>query len=368
LQIAVWALTPNGAELARKIADGWPQARLYLSARLKIPSGAFNTFHRLADALSEEFLRYQGHIFIMSTGIVIRMIAPLIRHKTVDPAVIVIDEAGRYAISLLSGHIGGANALTEQVACHIQAIPVITTATDIQGVPAIDVLAKEKKLVIENPDAIKTVNMAFLTRKKVCLHDPYGLLDKTIPDSMWMKCAARIRGRHGHWTEPMAMDFSIVEGSCTLRDQPVAIYIDDRLTDIPPQTLILRPKSLTVGMGCNRNTSASEMKALLLKVLSRHALSPLSLSGIATISIKRDEPGLLALAEGLGIPLTFYEKVALEQVPGVPTPSATVEKHIGVKSVCEAAAILASRNGKLIVPKQSTRNVTVAIARTSFMS
>jgi len=124
-----------------------------------------------------------GHIFIMSTGIVIRIIAPLIRHKTKDPAVVVVDEKGLHAISLLYGHIGGANELTLKIAGITGADPVITTATDINKIPAIDLLACKKGLVIENPGAIKNVSMALLSGRKIILHDPYQYLTGTLSAS-----------------------------------------------------------------------------------------------------------------------------------------------------------------------------------------
>lgn len=140
------------------------------------------------------------------------------------------------------------------------------------------------------------------------------------------------------------------------------------MVDLPRQVLILRPRSLAVGIGCNRNTAADEMKALLMETLERFRLSPLSVFTLASVDIKQDEAGLVTLSESLGIPLVFFDRETLKQVSTIATPSAMVEKHIGVKSVCEAAAILAAKNGELVVPKQHTKNVTTAVARISSMS
>jgi cobalt-precorrin 5A hydrolase len=138
--------------------------------------------------------------------------------------------------------------------------------------------------------------------------------------------------------------------------------------DLPPQILILRPGSLVAGIGCNRNTAKDEIRGLLMAVMNNHRLAVGSLKSIASVSIKNDEPGLLGLAADLGLPITFFDKPELKQVEGIQTPSAMVEKHLGVKSVCEAAAILASNQGNLIVPKHTTPNVTVAIARIACIS
>lgn len=354
-RLAVWALTPNGANLARSIQAALPEADLHLSARLEETDLATSSFARLNTALRRWFHKYRGHIFIMSTGIVVRLIAPLIRHKTTDPAVVVIDEKGRHAISLLAGHIGGANALAEHVARVIGATPVITTATDINDVPAIDVLAMERNLVIENPRAIKDVNMALLSGGMLHLHDPFDILRNSLPTSSLC-------------TSPEAAGGDCRGGGGPNPEGRPGVFIDDIKVDLPPEILVLRPRSLVAGMGCNRNTSLEEMKSFLMEVLNKFGLSSGSLRQIATIAIKKDEPGLIALAKELKIPLVFFEKEALRGVENIETPSAMVEKHIGVKSVCEAAAILATKGGKLIVPKHTTPNVTVAIARTFSMS
>ncbi|QTA88684.1 cobalt-precorrin 5A hydrolase [Desulfonema magnum] len=338
-KLAIWAVTPNGAKLARRISAGLSGADLHFSASLENEGDSSATFETLSGALSQAFDKYNAHIFIMSAGIVVRLVAPHIRHKTSDPAVVVADEKGYHVISLLSGHIGGANALAKQIAEIIDATPVITTATDLNKVPAIDLLAKEKGLFIENPDAIKYVSMAFLKGKKICCHDPFQLMSNTILSA---------------WFSVLNSQFSI--------------FIDDVVADLPPHTLILRPKSLVAGIGCNRNTDKKEIKELLYEVLEKNALARGSLKCIATVDLKADEQGLLALGQDLNLPLEFFTREELEKVKDIKTPSAMVEKHIGVKSVCEASAILATKKGKLIVPKHSTRNVTVAIARIPFTS
>jgi cobalt-precorrin 5A hydrolase len=145
--------------------------------------------------------------------------------------------------------------------------------------------------------------------------------------------------------------------------------VDDRLSATPPGALILRPPSLVAGIGCNRNTDAGEMRELLIGTLQAAGLAAACLTCLASIDLKKDEPGLAALAQDLGLPLQFFGREEIGAVEdAVPTPSAAVANHIGVKSVCEAAAILASRGGVLIVPKRSSRNATVAVARINFTS
>ncbi|RZB29598.1 MAG: precorrin-4/cobalt-precorrin-4 C11-methyltransferase [Desulfobacteraceae bacterium Eth-SRB1] len=360
-KIALWAITPKGALLAREIAECLPDAKLHLSADLNINDIPASYFKRLSDAIVSDFHAYTGHVFIMSTGIVVRLIASCIRNKTTDPAVVVVDEIGRHVVSLVSGHLGGANSLAIKVAGLIGADPVINTATDVNQVTAIDVLAKQHNLFIENPEAIKNINMALITGKKFYLHDQYKLLRDSIDPS-------HIFPSH---TFPAHIPTDFKKGQITgnedIPDVSIGVFIDDTLADLSKKVLILRPGSLVAGIGCNRNTTMKEIKEFFEKVLKESGLAVASVIRLSTINLKTDEPGLIALAEELKLPISFFDKDELNRADGIKSPSDMVEKHTGVKSVCEAAAILASKNGKLIVPKHSTQNVTVAIARIPFI-
>jgi cobalt-precorrin 5A hydrolase len=353
-KLAVWAVTPNGAKLIDRLAGSLPDADIYISQNLAEKRSSHIQFERLSTTLREKFDQYSGHIFIMAAGIVVRILAPLIQNKTKDPAVVVVDDLGKNAISLLSGHIGGANELTYKIARIIKANPVITTATDINEVPAIDVLAMENGLFIENPAAIKTVNMALLKREKIGVHDPFNFLVKKLLN---FKSTA---------FHNFTYDFNNFSKQTEISNNTF-VYIDDSINDLPSRVLILRPPSLVAGIGCNRDTSSEEISAHLKEVLESHRLASTSLNSIASIDVKNDEAGLIAVAESLELPLIFFKREELNQVKGIKNPSPIVEKHVGVKSVCEAAAILGSRDGTLIVPKQSTQNVTVAIARINFL-
>jgi cobalt-precorrin 5A hydrolase len=354
-KIAVWALTPNGKKLAGNIRRNLGEADVYLSQNIgRAPFNHF-TFQKLRGTIIKNFDRYSGHVFIMSTGIVVRLIAPLIIHKTEDPAVVVVDDRGHHAISLLSGHIGGANELARQIAGIIGARPVITTATDVNRVPAIDVLAHEKSLFIENPTAIKIINMAILQGDKIYVHDPFNYLKQSLPncvsrDLSWFK---------KHFKKDFrAPEFEAVAG----------VFIDDVCPELSSQVLVLRPASLAAGIGCNRNTAVEEIKSLLEDALAAGNLALSSLKCLASIDLKADEDGLIALGDDLELPLVFFRRQELKQVKNIENPSTTVEKHVGVKSVCEAAAILAARNGPLIVPKRTSKNATAAIARIDYSS
>jgi len=344
---AIWAVTAGGAQIGKQLAGQLTGAVLHLSERLE--PAADRQFTRLAQAVTEEFHRFDGHIFIMATGIVVRIIAPLLRNKTRDPAVVVMDEKGRHAISLLSGHLGGANRLAIIVSEILGADPVITTATDVNNLPAIDILAKDAGLSIENPEMIKEINAAILNREPIRLHDPFDFAGQRFQDNGSIEWVP--------WTDAQNT-VSRVAG----------VFIDDRRSHVGKYTLMLRPPTLAAGMGCNRGTDMAEMKTLLMETLEKHDLSVLSLTTVASVDIKHDEAGLIDLAKTLGLPLTLYGREQLKSVKNIENPSDMVDKHIGVKSVCEAAAILAARRGRLIVPKKNTANVTVAIARVASIS
>lgn len=343
--VGIWALTPGGAGLARRIAQGLPDSTLLLSQKVATADPGAVVFSRLADAVDRYFGDFSGHVFVMATGIVVRSIAGHLDHKTRDPAVVVCDEAGRHAISLLSGHVGRANRLARRVAAITGGQPVITTATDVNQVPAVDLIAVDNGLVIENPAAIKTINMALITDAPIRIHDPYRQIIPHLPPGRATACSAS-----------------------AFTDDGAGVFVDHMRLDLPPHVLVLRPGSLVAGMGCNRGTAMDEMHDLLAAAFAENGLALASLRALATVDLKADEPGLLTLADRLAIPLMTFTRERLGRVVRVPTPSAMVEKHIGVKSVCEAAALLATHRGRLIVPKQKTRNVTVAVAADGYIS
>lgn len=348
-QYAIWAITPGGMTLARQVMKGLDGVDLYMSDRLAGDEVSGLRFKSLKVKLAESFNQYKGHIFVMATGIVVRMIASLIRDKTVDPAVVVLDEKAGHCISLLAGHLGGANALARQIGGIVGAEPVITTATDVNDLPSIDLIAEESDMIIENTDAIKIINMALLEEKRIEILDPYGLLKNALPVSTL--------------TPALPSPLNGEGSSGQDKDQPM-IYVGDEIRAITSSCLILRPRVLVAGIGCNRGTDKEEIKRCLYEVFRKHQLSAKSLSALATIDIKKNEAGLIELAQALDIPILFYSSEALNRTEGIKTPSSLVERHTGARSVCEAAALLGARTDRLLVPKECAKNVTVAVART----
>ncbi|WP_299977887.1 cobalt-precorrin 5A hydrolase [Desulfobacula sp.] len=338
--IAIWSITPNGKVLAQNIQNVLKGSVLFASVKIwggnQLDKDTF-TFEKLSKEIHQQFNKFRGHVFIFSTGIAVRIIAPLLESKTIDPAVVVVDDNGNYAISLISGHLGGANALTKKIAAIINATPVITTATDTNLLPSIDLIAKDGHLYIETPQNIKVINMAFLTGKPVNLYDPFGFIKKKLTKTFW--------------TNKNQKDGATGKIFCSCEAK-----------DVSRETLILRPPVLSVGIGCNRGTSCEKLKQFLFMVFKKEGLSVNSICRFATINIKKDETGLLALSKAMKIQIDFYDKKKLNSVKTIMTPSKMAEKHLGVKSVCEAAAILSAGSGKLIVPKKKNKDVTIAVA------
>jgi cobalt-precorrin 5A hydrolase len=339
--VAVYSLTRQGAEVARRLAGELENATLFVSERLAVDGET--PFVRLAPSLAANWRSFAGHVVIAATGIVVRASAPLLEGKDSDPAVVVVDQRGRFAISLLSGHLGGANALARRVAGILGGQAVITTATDLQGLPSLELLAGEAGLRVENLSALAGLSGRLLDGETTPVWDPEG--------RFWPRL-------HEDW--PGAFTRLETPPSLAEKGRPL-VWVDWRSEPTAESWLVVRPPCLAVGMGCNRGTSADEMEQLLRLVLERHGLSLASAFCLASVEAKRDEPGLTELAVRLGLPLTFYPADRLGAV-GVPNPSSRVAAHMGTGSVCEAAAILAARGGSLLAQKQTSVNATCAVA------
>lgn len=339
-KLAIWAMTPGAAKLAFRVKKRWPKTDLFISSRLDVTE-EHQSFTSFSQTLGQAWNQYDGHYFIMATGIVVRVIANQMEDKTTDPAVICGDEAGHFVISLISGHIGGANELARGMAASLDAQPVITTSTDVNQVPAIDVIAMNHGLFIENKQSIKHVSMAYINGQALPLHDPYKLVKPHLPHEL-------------------------VKGPAMSSPTRSGIFVDYKVRELPGQILVLRPKCLVAGIGCRRGVSKAELEAFVRSVFKEQGFSINSLARIVSVDLKADEPGLNELARDLDVPIHFYTTDELDQVKVVPNPSSLVDKHIGVKSVCEAASILATGRRCLITPKQTGKTATIAIAAMPF--
>lgn len=343
---AVLALTAGGASLALRLA-GKLKAAVYLPERL---SKAFNNeryviyFDNWQEAAVEAFRKHRGLIFIMAAGIVVRTLAPLLQSKHCDPAVVVIDEAGKFAVSLLGGHRGGANDLARRAAELCGATPVITTATDVRGKMAVDVLGEKLGCTVYPPGRVKFFNRLLAEEEKVSLYSQWPLPEELTRGMQVQK-----------WDD--AADWG---------KSPSVIVTNRELKPEGENYILLIPLNLVVGVGCRRGVNYQDITGAIIEALSRYKFSVKAIKALASIDIKRNEQGLIKAAEELGVPLHFVTREEINNLDGKYAESDKVRKRIGVGGVCEPAAIQVSR-GKLVIPKQVMGQVTVAAAEQPFM-
>jgi precorrin-4 C11-methyltransferase len=343
--VAVLALTPEGSKLAAHIAAELEESSLYLPDEQASSIGGAYPFTDFKETFAKCISKHKGLVCVMATGIVVRFLAPLLKSKDEDPAVVVLDEMGNNVISLLSGHLGGANRLAREIAAITGGREIITTATDVQGKISFDDLAGQAGLVIENLDRVKTINMALLKEGQIGLYDPGKWLQRYLPDT----------------AELQILQLPEEAGKGGLSGW---IFVSDTLGFFePPPCLIVRPKSLVVGVGCKRGTEAAEIGAALVRVFTESNLSLLAVRNLATVELKKDEEGLNELVKLYHWPVIYYSVSDLQAPVEVPSPSDKVMKYLGVESVCEKAAVLSAGAEELLVPKQILGKVTVAVAR-----
>lgn len=346
MQVAIIAITGNGARIGAKLSRGIPQSRLFVIG--KHATGDAHPFSDGVQALVDRlWADYGGFVFIMATGIVVRTIAPLLQSKDRDPAVVVLDDAGRFSVSLLSGHIGGANALAKSCAELTGSVPVITTATDANDLPSFDMLAKDCGWRIDDLSRVRVLNALLLEGKEIAVVDPTERTRDYFAG----------RGKLLLFTD---LDLALRSGTgglllVTNRELPPSLDLE--------RTLVLRPVDLCLGIGCNRGTGAAEIEAVVSENLARLSLSAASVRCIATARAKEDEAGLLAFAEKAGVPVVFFESEELNGVRFPSPPSDHAFAAIGAKGVAEPAALLASEGGALLLEKVKDGNVTLAIAQ-----
>ena len=256
-----------------------------------------------------------------------------------NPAVLVMDEAGQFVIPILSGHVGGANELARLIAGLCQAVPVITTATDVNRVFAVDVFAAKNSLIIADREAARHVAMDLLEGREV------GFLN-----SCQVECGTTLVDG---WTP---------EG-CTARACGRNIYIGvEKNPAVSGETLRLVPRAVVVGLGCRRGTPVQTLREQVQLALERAGVMEQAVACVASIDLKREEQGILELAREHNWEFITYSAEELMQVPGEFSESGFVRETVGVDCVCERAAVAAAGDGRLILGKQAANGVTVALA------
>jgi len=300
----------------------------------------------LQPAVAEAFVTYRRIVLVAPLGIAVRVIAPLVVDKHADPAVVVVDEAGKHAIALLSGHVGGANRLAEDVAAIVGGRPVITTSAEVLGLPALDLLGQEWGWTLEDTGSLTRASAALVGGEAV------GAFQEAGEEAWWRDAPAHLV-RYSTLDALLAADLS---ARLVVSDRALPSFPDDA------HVVVFRPRSLLVGVGCVRGAAEHEIRELIERGLESGGVVGTCIRGLATIDVKRNEPGLTAVAEQKGWPITYF--TAQELAPlATSSGSATVERAVGTPAVCEPAALRAAGTSELLLPKVKTRRVTVALAR-----
>ena len=366
-RIAIVAVSRPGAALARRLATSLADAALYLERRTAGGASADDRDARFYDlplrpVIQEVFARHRALVALLPVGATVRLLAPALGSKRQDPAVVCVDDAGRYAVSLLSGHVGGADALARRVAEAIGAQAIVTSASEALDVTAIDLVGRGLGWKIEATPTDLTRTAAAVVNGE--------------PVALWLDPETGVR-----WPDDVPISESISAVS-DLSDAKAARYaaalvVSDRVLspDTGRPVVIYRPPTLVAGMGCRRGVSEDHLRELLDDTLRRHGLAAPSLAKIATADIKADEAGLIAMAKSLTVPIEAYDGARLTQAgltasdpmnsaAGLYRPTASAASDLlGVFGVAEPAAMLAAGAQGVVVPRVKSDRATVAIAR-----
>lgn len=332
----VFSYTRRGAKLSMQIKKNLEllgyETEAYTSEKFLEVDSSLKKSAGCLKAAKEAFAQNRVIVYIGSCGIAVRAIAPYVVSKTSDPAVISIDEGGNFVIPLLAGHIGGANKIARKLAKEIEAQAVITTATDINGLFAVDEWAARNNYYIADMSAAKEFSSALVDGKEICVKSMYKLTG-TLPKGLKLQDSGKI---------------GLLIG-CDEKEKAFST------------TLNVIPKVFSLGIGCKRNTLSEDIEKLVLAQLELMKISIHAIKEICSADLKKDEKGLLAFADKYNLPLRFFSAKELAQQKGDFTSSKLVLRVVGVDNVCERSAVAASK-GKIILRKTSKNGVTMALA------
>lgn len=366
---AVYAITRHGVTIGERIARGLApaSAQLFVSERVAehAPPEAQSFAFPIQPVLGKLFHEYDAHIFIVSAGAVVRLIAPLLRNKKIDPAVVCVDDAARFSISMLSGHIGRGNELAGRVATILDAQAVITTASDARGTLPVDILGRELGWRYEASDRVVTRSSAAMVNES-----PILFVQETGEPDFWPQ--DRVLPAHITYAtsldehDPAAFEAVLVVSHRDLRRAN---------PELAKRAVIYRPKSLVLGVGCDRGTPLALIERGVDTILKERGLSSRCIRALATIDQKADEEALIALSREHDWPLRTYSAAELDarcDEPGVEDLSEVVRRHVGTRGVAEPAALLQAGAQRLLVPKRryteegAGRSMTLAVTEIPF--
>lgn len=338
-KIGFIAFTDQGEALAEKIAKvlGGSVAR----------SGRPQNVHQWTE---EHFNELDALIYVGAAGIAVRAIAPFVRDKRTDPAVVVIDERAFHVIPLLSGHLGGANDMARIIASVTGSDCVITTATDVNGVFAVDEWSKHQSCVLLEKEKIMHISSTLLSGGRISVYSQWPI-SGPVPEGIELFSPRITPYAYDAEEEP--------EEAGGISTNDIDVSLDIEVVGRHPLHLV--PQICVLGVGCRRGTKQQAIEEMLFDVLELTCVHPAAITAVASIDLKKDEPGLVSFCREHGWPLLTYSSEELQQVKGEFTPSAFVASITGVDNVCERSAVLAS-GGELIQSKVASGGVTMAMA------
>ena len=343
---AVLAITKNGIGIGANLKKQFPDFSIFAPLKLTTKTADITWYSEsTTDKIVELFQNNNALICIFSLGAVIRLISPYLKDKKTDPAVIVIDEGANFVISVLSGHIGGANQLAQTIAQKLQAVPVITTAADVKKTIAVDMVGREFNWKIDDDSTVTKCSAHMINE------EPIGVLQQV---------------GEKNWYKKLPKNVSIYENIDELKNSNSKAHLiitDEIINDeIIKESVIYRPASLVIGIGLHWDTPKEKIKEGIEFCLDKFKLSSKSIAKLVSIKKPQDVQGLIDLGQEMNIPIEYVNREELAQI-SVPNPSETVKAFEGTASVSESAALKVS-NGELIVEKQKfPPNLTIAIAR-----
>lgn len=343
---AVLAITKNGVKIGEDLKKIFPDWSIFAPSKLSNQNNEIVWYSEpTSDKIIELFKNNNALICLFSLGAVIRLIAPYLEDKKTDPAVIVIDDKMNFVISVLSGHIGGANELTKKIAEKLGALPVITTAADVNKTIAVDLVGREFNWKIDDDSTVTKISAHMVNE------EPIGVFQDT---------------GEKKWYKELPKNVLIYQNIEDLKKSNSKAYliISDRVIDdeISKKSVIYRPPSLVIGIGLHWDTTKETIREGIMKSLEKFNLSSKSIAKLVSIKKPQDVQGLIELGKEIGIPVEYVDREDLAEI-SAPNPSETVKAFEGTASVSEAAAIKVS-GGELIVEKQKfPPNLTIAIAR-----
>jgi cobalt-precorrin 5A hydrolase len=345
-KVSVLAITKNGINIGEKLKELFPNWDIFVPSKLSNENKSITWYSEpTSDKIIELFKNSNALICLFSLGAVIRLIAPYLKDKKTDPAVIVIDDKTNFVISVLSGHIGGANELTQEISEKLNALPVITTAADVNKTIAVDLVGREFGWKIDDETTVTKISAHMVNA------EPIGVFQQT---------------GNKKWYKKLPKNVTIYNSLEELKksNSKAHLIISDTIIDneLSQESVIYRPQSLVIGIGLHWDTTKDTIKDGIEHCLKKFNLSSKCIAKLVSIKKPEDVQGLIDLGKEMQIPVEYVNREELAEII-TPNPSSTVKAFEGTASVSEAAAIKVS-NGELIVEKQKfPPNLTIAIAR-----